>query len=72
MILNCILYDNMDLDNGEDVDGFVCKLIVGLGNVFWGCVVYYNVDDGWDLYIKSEIGVIGEVLIEDCVVYGNG
>ncbi|AEM73875.1 cellulose binding domain-containing protein [Caldicellulosiruptor acetigenus] len=72
LILNCTSHDNMDPDNGEDADGFACKLTAGPGNVFRGCVAYYNVDDGWDLYTKSETGAIGEVLIEDCVAYGNG
>jgi len=72
LILNCTSHDNMDPDNGEDADGFACKLTAGPGNVFRGCVAYYNVDDGWDLYTKSETGAIGEVLIENCVAYGNG
>lgn len=72
LILNCTSHDNMDPDNGEDADGFACKLTAGVGNVFRGCVAYYNVDDGWDLYTKSETGAIGEVLIEDCVAYGQG
>ncbi|WPX07997.1 right-handed parallel beta-helix repeat-containing protein [Anaerocellum danielii] len=72
LILNCTSHDNMDPDNGEDADGFACKLTAGPGNVFKGCVAYFNVDDGWDLYTKSETGAIGEVLIEDCVAFGHG
>ncbi|WAM34558.1 rhamnogalacturonan lyase family protein [Caldicellulosiruptor morganii] len=72
LILNCTSHDNMDPDNGEDADGFACKLTVGPGNVFKGCVSYFNVDDGWDLYTKTDTGPIGEVLIEDCVAFSNG
>lgn len=61
-----------DPDNGEDADGFACKLTTGEGNVFSGCISYNNVDDGWDLYTKSATGAIGAVSIEDCVAYNNG
>lgn len=71
LILNCDSHDNSDSD-GEDADGFACKLTSGYGNVFRGCIAYNNSDDGWDLYTKSETGVIGPVTIEDCVAYSNG
>ncbi|MBP2631357.1 MAG: Pectate disaccharide-lyase [Firmicutes bacterium] len=71
-ILNCTSHDNSDPDNGEDADGFACKLTTGEGNVFSGCISYNNVDDGWDLYTKSATGAIGVVTIEDCVAYNNG
>lgn len=31
-----------------------------------------NIDDGWDLYTKSETGPIGPVTIEDSLSYDNG
>lgn len=71
LILNCEAYDNKDSDN-EDADGFAAKLTCGTGNVFRGCVAHHNIDDGWDLYTKSETGPIGEVLFEDCIAHNNG
>ena len=72
LILNCYSHDNFDPDNGEDADGFACKLTAGYGNVFRGCIAAYNVDDGWDLYTKSETGPIGPVTLENCIAYNNG
>ena len=71
LILNCEAHDNMDSDN-EDADGFAAKLTCGYGNVFRGCVSHHNVDDGWDLYTKSDTGPIGPVTIEDCIAHDNG
>lgn len=71
LVKNCIFFENVDL-GFEDVDGFVVKLIIGEGNVFDGCIVYYNVDDGWDFFVKNEIGLIGKVVIKNLVVYWNG
>jgi hypothetical protein len=72
LILNCTSYDNYDPDNGEDADGFACKLTTGPGNVFRGCIAHHNIDDGWDLYTKGDTGAIGAVTIENCVSYNNG
>lgn len=72
LILNCDSHDNADPDNYEDADGFACKLTTGPGNVFRGCVSYYNCDDGWDLYTKTETGAIDPVTIENCIAYNNG
>ncbi|WP_257674696.1 right-handed parallel beta-helix repeat-containing protein [Clostridium felsineum] len=72
LILNCTSHDNADPDNGEDADGFACKLTVGPGNVFKGCISHHNIDDGWDLYAKKATGAIAPVTIEDCVAYNNG
>lgn len=71
LILNCEAYDNQDPDN-EDADGFAAKLTCGTGNVFRGCISHHNIDDGWDLYAKSDTGPIGPVTIENCVSYSNG
>lgn len=70
-ILNCTSYNNSD-NAGEDADGFAAKLTVGQGNVFDGCLSYWNVDDGWDLYSKQDSGCIGLVTIRNCVAWGNG
>ncbi len=72
LILNCTSYDNYDPDNGEDADGFACKLTTGPGNVFRGCIAHHNIDDGWDLYTKDDTGPIGAVTIENCISYNNG
>lgn len=72
LIKNCYSYDNFDTDNGEDADGFACKLTTGPGNVFEGCIAAYNVDDGWDLYTKSDTGAIGPVTLRNCIAHNNG
>ncbi|NES13747.1 MULTISPECIES: cellulose-binding domain-containing protein [Micromonospora] len=64
-------HDNADSD-GEDADGFAAKLTVGSGNVFRYAVSHNNIDDGWDLYTKSDTGAIGPVTIEDSLSYNNG
>jgi fibronectin type 3 domain-containing protein len=72
LILNCTSFDNYDPDNGEDADGFACKLTTGTGNVFRGCIAHHNIDDGWDLFTKTDTGPIGPVTIENCISYNNG
>ncbi|KQO15431.1 pectate lyase [Paenibacillus sp. Leaf72] len=71
-IINSYSHDNYDPDNGEDADGFAAKLTVGPGNVFDGCIAAYNVDDGWDLFAKTETGAIGAVTIRNSIAYQNG
>jgi pectate disaccharide-lyase len=63
--------DNADSD-GEDADGFAAKLTAGAGNVFQDDVSHNNIDDGWDLYTKTDTGPIGVVTIEDSLSYNNG
>jgi len=74
LILNCDSHDNYDSapNSGENADGFAAKLTSGPGNVFIGCVARNNIDDGWDLYTKSETGPIGSVVIDQCLAYRNG
>lgn len=71
LILNCTSFNNSD-PKGEDADGFACKLTTGVGNVFDGCIAYNNIDDGWDLYTKSDSGPIGPVTIRNCIAFNNG
>ncbi|THA77645.1 right-handed parallel beta-helix repeat-containing protein [Streptomyces sp. A0642] len=71
LILSSESHDNADSD-GEDADGFAAKLTSGPGNVFRYTVSHNNIDDGWDLYTKTETGPIGPVTIEDSLSYGNG
>jgi hypothetical protein len=71
LILSSESHDNADSD-GEDADGFAAKLTAGPGNVFRYAVSHNNIDDGWDLYTKTDTGPIGVVTIEDSLSYGNG
>ncbi|MEU6859249.1 polysaccharide lyase family 1 protein [Glycomyces sp. NPDC046736] len=71
LILSSESHDNADSD-GEDADGFAAKLTSGDGNVFRYCVAHNNIDDGWDLYTKTDTGAIGAVTIEDSLAYENG
>ncbi|CAM5531999.1 CBM35 domain-containing protein [Streptomyces aurantiogriseus] len=71
LILSAESHDNADSD-GEDADGFAAKLTTGAGNVFRYAVAHNNIDDGWDLYTKSDTGAIGPVTIEDSLAYDNG
>ncbi len=71
LVLSALSHDNADSD-GEDADGFAAKLTVGSGNVFRYCVSRNNIDDGWDLYTKTDTGAIGPVTIEDSLSYNNG
>ncbi|MFF2136634.1 right-handed parallel beta-helix repeat-containing protein [Streptomyces sp. NPDC058193] len=71
LVLSSESHDNADSD-GEDADGFASKLTSGPGNVFRYTVSHNNIDDGWDLYTKTDTGPIGPVTIEDSLSYGNG
>ncbi|CQR65274.1 CBM35 domain-containing protein [Streptomyces leeuwenhoekii] len=71
LIVSAESHDNADSD-GEDADGFAAKLTSGPGNVFRYAVAHHNIDDGWDLYTKSDTGPIGPVTIEDSLAYENG
>lgn len=73
LIKNCTSYNNYDNETyGENADGFAAKLTVGYHNVFDGCIAYRNSDDGWDLYGKGETGIIGSVVLYNCVAFENG
>lgn len=76
-IKNCTSYGNYDWNRndgrqGEDADGFACKITAGENNVFDGCVAYNNSDDGWDLFTKYKTGAIGKVKIRNCIAFNNG
>lgn len=71
LIVSSESHDNADSD-GEDADGFASKLTTGTGNVFRYDVSHNNIDDGWDLYTKTDTGAIGPVTIEYSLSYGNG
>ncbi|MFG2356244.1 carbohydrate-binding protein [Streptomyces sp. NPDC048521] len=71
LIVSSESHDNADSD-GEDADGFAAKLTVGTGNVFRHDVAHHNIDDGWDLYTKTDTGAIGPVTIENSLSHNNG
>jgi len=71
-IKNCYSHSNYDPDNGEDADGFAAKLTCGNGNKFISCISKYNVDDGYDLFTKTDTGKIGSIYFEDCEASYNG
>ncbi|MEQ0561794.1 right-handed parallel beta-helix repeat-containing protein [Amycolatopsis sp. NEAU-NG30] len=71
LVVSSESHDNADSD-GEDADGFAAKLTAGPGNVFRYDVSHNNIDDGWDLYTKTDTGPIGPVTIEDSLAYANG
>ncbi|WP_405854040.1 right-handed parallel beta-helix repeat-containing protein [Streptomyces sp. NBC_01515] len=71
LIISSESHDNSDSD-GEDADGFASKLTTGTGNVFRYDVSHNNIDDGWDLYTKTDTGAIGPVTIENSLSYNNG
>jgi hypothetical protein len=55
------------VNQGENADGFTCKLSGGTGNQFNGCTATTNSDDGWDLY-----GQQNPVKITGCTANSNG
>ncbi|WP_406459118.1 right-handed parallel beta-helix repeat-containing protein [Streptomyces sp. NBC_01622] len=71
LIVSSESHDNED-SGGENADGFAAKLTTGTGNVFRYDVSHNNIDDGWDLYTKTDTGAIGPVTIEYSLSYGNG
>ncbi|MCZ4121057.1 carbohydrate-binding protein [Streptomyces sp. H39-S7] len=71
LVLSSESHDNAD-SGGENADGFAAKLTSGPGNVFRYDVSHHNIDDGWDLYTKTDTGPIGPVTIEDSLSFSNG
>lgn len=71
LIKGCESYNNCD-PSQNNADGFAAKLTVGYGNMFQDCISHHNVDDGWDLYTKTETGAIGAIVIENSITYKNG
>ncbi len=73
IILNCESYRNYDSGYGG-ADGFGAKETCGAGNIFDGCAAYWNSDDGWDLFAKTEPdkGPLGRVTLKNCVTFENG
>ena len=72
LILNCVSFDNFDSPAGENADGFAAKLTSGPGNIFKGCIAHNNIDDGWDMFTKTDTGPIDPVMLIECIAYNNG
>jgi len=71
LVISSESYDNAD-SGGENADGFAAKLTVGPGNVFRYDVSHNNIDDGWDLFTKTDTGPISPVTIEYSLSYDQG
>lgn len=71
LVVSAESHDNAD-STGENADGFAAKLTVGPGNIFRYDVSHNNIDDGWDLFTKTDTGAISPVTIEDSLSFGNG
>jgi hypothetical protein len=71
LVVSSESHDNAD-SGGENADGFAAKLTVGSGNVFRYDVSHNNIDDGWDLFTKTDTGAIGSVTIEYSLSYSQG
>lgn len=69
-IINCDSYYNADPTDYGDADGFACKMDVGTNNSFYGCRSWYNVDDGWDGYMRGANDV--STTLENCWTWMNG
>ncbi|MBR2276115.1 MAG: hypothetical protein IJ873_08680, partial [Lachnospiraceae bacterium] len=70
LIEKCVSFNNAD-SGLCDADGFAAKITCGEGVVFRDCLAFHNADDGFDLYAKCEAGPIGDVVLENCIAYGN-
>ncbi|MCL3861583.1 right-handed parallel beta-helix repeat-containing protein [Actinotalea sp. K2] len=71
LILNSESHDNRDAGN-INADGFAAKLGVGEGNVFRGNVAHHNIDDGWDLYNRTNEGANMPIVLDGNIAYSNG
>ncbi|WP_227870267.1 right-handed parallel beta-helix repeat-containing protein [Streptomyces otsuchiensis] len=71
LIVGSESHDNRDASD-IDADGFAAKLGVGAGNVFRGNISHHNIDDGWDLYNRTNEGPNMPITLENNVAYANG
>ncbi|MGW0983423.1 right-handed parallel beta-helix repeat-containing protein [Streptomyces xiamenensis] len=71
LITGCESHDNRDASD-INADGFAAKLGVGEGNVFRGNIAHHNIDDGWDLYNRTNEGANLPITLENNVSYANG
>jgi hypothetical protein len=71
LVLNSESHDNRDPAEAN-ADGFAAKLGVGEGNVFRGNVAHHNIDDGWDLFNRTNEGANLPLTLEGNIAYANG
>ncbi|TSB47728.1 right-handed parallel beta-helix repeat-containing protein [Alkalicoccobacillus porphyridii] len=71
LIINSEAHDNRD-PSDINADGFAAKLGVGEGNVFQGNIARNNIDDGWDLYNRTNEGANMPVTLNGNISYSNG
>lgn len=71
LVLNSESHDNRDPADGN-ADGFAAKLGVGADNVFRGNISHHNIDDGWDLYNRTNEGANLPITLEGNIAYSNG
>ena len=71
LIVNCDIHDNHDPVSStpyDDCDGVNIDYIpAGNTNTIRGCRIYYNADDGVDLWRNN-----GIVVVDNCWIWGNG
>ncbi len=68
VISGCTSTNNYDVEtDGENADGFACKLSSSTGNSFTNCTANSNSDDGYDLYDAA-----GAVTFSGCSASSNG
>ncbi|MHC8520131.1 right-handed parallel beta-helix repeat-containing protein [Rossellomorea sp. H39__3] len=71
LISNSESHDNRD-SSDINADGFAAKLGVGEGNVFKNNISHHNIDDGWDLYNRTNEGANKPVTLDGNISYSNG
>lgn len=71
LVLDSLAHDNCD-EAAFNADGFAAKLGVGPGNVFGGNVAHHNIDDGFDLYNRTNEGANHPITMENNIAYSNG
>ncbi|WP_432548315.1 right-handed parallel beta-helix repeat-containing protein [Kineococcus sp. SYSU DK004] len=71
LVLDSESHDNRDAGD-INADGFAAKLGVGEGNVFRGNVAHHNIDDGWDLYNRTNEGANAPIRLEGNIAHSNG
>lgn len=71
LIVNSEAHDNRD-PSDINADGFAAKLGVGPGNVFRDNVAHHNIDDGWDLYNRTDEGPNFPITMENNIAHHNG
>ncbi|UTE72774.1 right-handed parallel beta-helix repeat-containing protein [Rossellomorea marisflavi] len=71
VIANSESHDNRDVTD-INADGFAAKLGVGVGNVFKNNLSHNNIDDGWDLFNRTNEGPNMPVTLDGNISYSNG